>query len=154
MNMEDKSFLYINDNGILISKEAENTVIGDIYNLGSKFQLCSDDNLCPESSNDCFKFEICAANSDQSLSKIRYDSIHNIVSRNSGYENDANSPPILASRVGILGIGIKRSEFIVLEVSGTNNQLALEEVYIEGIPFQRLKQVMSPIQNSEEENPK
>ena len=66
----------VNDNGILISKEAQNTDVEDIYNQGSKFQLCSEDNLCPESSNDCFKFEICAADSNQSLSKIRYDRVH------------------------------------------------------------------------------
>ena len=79
---------------------------------------------------------------------------YSIISRSSGYGNDDVSPPILASKDGIIGIGHKQSEFIVLEVSGSNNQLAVEEVYLEGIPFQRLKQVMSPIQNSEEENPK
>merc|ERR1719367_715778 len=133
MNMEDKNFLYVNDNGILISKEAQNTAIGDIYNLGSKFQLCSDDNVCPESSNDCFKFEICAANSDQSLSKIRYDRVHYIISRSSGYGNDAVSQPILASKDGIIGIGHKQSEFIVLEVSGTNILFLLSLPVLAGV---------------------
>ena len=84
----------------------------------------------------------------------KFSFFYSIISRSSGYGDDAVSPPILASRIGKPGIGHKQSEFIVLEVSGTNNQLAVEEVYIEGIRFQRLKQVMFPIQNSEEEYPK
>ena len=84
----------------------------------------------------------------------KFSFFYSIISRSSGYGNDAVSPPILVSIVASIGIGHKQSEVIVLEVSGTNNQLAVEEVYIEGIPFQRLKQVMSPIQNSEEEYPK
>ena len=72
------SFL-VNGNGILISKEKQDDgrISNDygqdvIYDQGSQFQLCSGDNLCPESSNDCFKFEICAADYAQSRSKIRY----------------------------------------------------------------------------------
>ena len=91
----------------------------------------------------------------------KFSFFYSIISRSSGYGNDAVSPPILVSIVASIGIGHKQSEVIVLEVSETNNLLAVEEVYIEGIPFQRLKQVLSPkfknsssIQNSEEESPK
>jgi len=137
-NMEDRNFLYVKDNGIVISKEPQDTVRAkDLYNQGSKFQLCSGDNLCPESSNNCFKFEICALNSDQSLSKLRYDTIHNIVSRSSGYENDANSPPVLASLDGSHVGG--KYEYIILEVSGTNDRLRVEEVYRDGQDFKLLK---------------
>ena len=69
--------LVTDDNGLLITKEWQDTGrVEDTYNLGSKFKLCSGDNLCPESSNDCFKFEICLADSVRSPSKIRYDSVH------------------------------------------------------------------------------
>ena len=73
----------VNDNGILISRD--DFRIYDEYghsysfhgrgdrSLGSQFQLCSGDNLCPESSNNCLKFEICAADYVQSRSKIRYN---------------------------------------------------------------------------------
>ena len=69
--------LVTDDNGILISKEVQATgELGKTYNGGSEFQLCSGDNLCPESSNDCFKFEICVVDSARSRSKIRYDTVH------------------------------------------------------------------------------
>ena len=65
--------------------------------------------------------------------------LYRIVSRSSGYENDAVSQPILASRVGITGYGSKQSENIILEVSGTNNGLGFEEVNRDGLYFHRLK---------------
>lgn len=69
--------LVTDDNGLLISKEGQPArELGDHFNGGSEFQLCSGENLCPDSSNDCFKFEICVADSVRSPSKIRYDSVH------------------------------------------------------------------------------
>lgn len=69
---------------------------------------------------------------------------YSVVLRGIGNENDAVSPPVLVTIVGIDGIGSNRSELIVLEVSGTNNQLGFEEayreVYRDGPTLQRLKQ--------------
>ena len=73
----------------------------------------------------------------------KFSFFYSIISRSSGYGNDAVSPPVLASldgkrtryRRSIIGPG----EFIVLEVPGTNNRLGLEEVYMDGLYFQRLK---------------
>ena len=70
--------LVTDDNGLLISQAEQQAtgLLDDTYNVGAEFQLCSGENLCSGSSNDCFKFEICAVDSVRSPSKIRYDTVH------------------------------------------------------------------------------
>ena len=74
----------VNDNSLLKSKERDwdSGDLNTLHEHNEEFHLCSGENLCPESSNDCFKSEICTVRcvgwscSVQSPSKIRYDTVH------------------------------------------------------------------------------